>query len=330
MKNDGIIRKMTEELVKAWETGETDILDDLILTDASIEFTMFGRGICIAELKHWMSERARPVSYTRFDIVNYVCLMEQGKAQETYSLIGLFADKAKGNWEQFQFEGIFANTVLLTENGWCFGSIKFELTDANTSIWPKMFNDGITVIPSGGDDSFVANWLVKQHDDRIGWYPDKELPIIVPEVDAPWTVISNRENIGTEEEQIEEVFYRYAYGVDNGLFELYEDVFTDDAVIKYFDDQPWDKRTVTEMLKFEKQGGCRVIHTGFHKDIRIFGDRAVGYVYLRSITAPDYLPITEGMIRKRWIWARYRLEYVKRDGKWRIHRLFFYPGFLAI
>ena len=325
MNHEEIIRKTAERFVAAWETADMDDVEELFLPDAEVEFSIFDAGLTVKKLTEKLAERPRKVAFTSFEIINYVCAVGNKSAQQSFSMMGLLADKKEGKWEQFHFEGAFANTLQLTDKGWKISKMLFNLTDANTAPWGKVFSSGITIEKGFGDDSFVSNWDVRQPDDRIGWYPDKRLPVIVPEIDAPWVAIKDRLNPGTDEQQIEETFFKYSYGVDNGLFELFEDVFTEDAVIKYFDDQPWDKRTVTEMLKFEKQGACRTIHTGYVKDICINGDIATAQVYLRgTFYYPD--KITDEVIRKRWIWSRYHLDYRKENDIWKIHRMFFYPG----
>lgn len=331
MKDDDLIKKITEQLVKAWEKSNAQSLSSIILDDADIKFSVFGGKLTKSELQEHLEERPRPTAIERFDILNYVNLIEKGRAVQTFAMIALLAGEKEGKWSQFQFEGNFCNELVKTEEGWKYKEIYFELTDVNTAYWPKQRTEGINIVPCSGDDSFVSNWDKTNHEDRIGWFSDRELPIIVPELDAPWLRIKKPENKGTDEKQIEETFFRYAYGIDNGLFELYDTVFSEDAVIKYFDAQPYDKRTVTEMLKFEKQGAIRCIHTGYFKDIKVNNDdTAVGHIYLRATFQPEYVKVTKELTQKRWVWSRYKLEFKKVNGEWRIHRLFFYPGFLTV
>lgn len=322
------IKGITEQLIKAWERADCSCINDIVMEDAYIHFTMFGRDIGRERLKEALSGRGRKTSFAKFEMLNYVCLIEKGKAQQSVGLVGAFADCEDGEWKRFGFEGTFANSFIKTKNGWKFSSIKFEFTNEDGIQWPRLYTTGIPQVPGRGDNSFIANWNCSHHDDRIGWHEGTEIPAINAEFDAPWYVIKNRENPGTDEEQIQETYFRYAYGIDFYSFKLYEDVFTEDAVMVYGDTQPYDKRTVIEMLKSERQGSCRCVHMGFFTEIKIHGNTADAKLYLRGCKIPDWYEFNEENLNKRITWARYKLKYKKVDGKWLIHRMNFYPGFM--
>jgi len=322
------IKNIADKLVKAWERAEVSCIDHIVLENAFIHFTMFGRDIGRQALKEAFAARTRKTSFVKFEIVNYVCLIEKGKAQQSFGLIGAFADQEEGEWKRFGFEGIFVNSLTETENGWKFSSVKFEYSNEDSIQWPRLYSTGIDQIPGRGDISFVANWKNPHHDDRIGWHEGTEIPVVNAEYDAPWYVIQNRENPGTDEEQIRETYFRYAFGIDFYSFQLYEDVFTEDAVMIYGDEQPYDKRSVVDMLKSERQGSCRCVHWAIFKNIDIHGDTADAKMYLRGCVIPDHYQIDEKSLNKRIGWARYKLNYKKIDGKWLIHRMIFYPGFV--
>ncbi len=326
------IRSLLERLVQAWESGDVSSLKEMILPNAWIDFSMFERGISVKGLEKEFSVRARKTDFIRFELYNYVGMTEKKKGQQAASLIGIFADPNDGQWTRYAFEGSFANSLCKTEAGWKFSAIRFELQDESSTPWARIYSDGIHAIPGSkchpalGDRSFIANWRYPDHDIRIGWFPDRRLPPINAELDAPWNAISNRDDPGTDEEQIQEVFFRYAYGVDYGCFNFYKDVFTEDAMMIYSDEQPYELRSVIDMLKLERQGSCRCLHTGYFTQITINGDKAVAHLRLRMIQMGEPEEITEELIKKYLMWSRYRLEYHKVDGQWRIHRLNFYPG----
>lgn len=325
---DQRIRENMGILVKAWETGKTELLDQIIAEAAWIDFTMYGRNIGREKLKKFFEDRSEKISYISFELLNYVCAIEKNLAVVSSAMIGIFADKKEEKWSRFGFEGNFANRLIKTEDGWKFSSIKFELTDEDSTRWAWLFTGGIPEEKGRGDLSFVPAWICTKHDDRVGWFPGRRIPVINAEFDAPWLAIKNRENQGTDEEQIQETFFRYAYGIDNNCFKLYDDVFTEDAVIMYSDDRPYDKRSVTEMLKAERLGSCRCTHTGFFTDVKVDGDTAKATLYLRGPLIPDEYELTDEMMNTRLVWARYHLNYVKQNGKWLIQRLNFYMGFL--
>ena len=326
MKYENEIRILGQELVDAWAQADAGRLRDKILPDAAVDFDIFPQGMGRDELLEKLSERPRKTGYVRFEPLNNIVVLGKEKARQSMAMIGIYADPNGGTWSKYTFEGTFALEYVRIEGEWKFSSLKFMLTDENVIVWPRLLSDGISQSRGSGDPSFVSNWVRPNHEDRIGWFPDRRLPAINPVYDSPWYGMEDRIAPAQEEELIEEAFYRYAFGIDFNNFRLYEDVFTDDCRVIYGDTQPYTKRGVIEFLKAERQGSPRCTHTGFFSDVRIDGDKAIGHLYLR---APAFHPedsIAPEGLDKRHSWARYVLRYRKENGIWKIHQLNFYMG----
>lgn len=328
IKDDVYVKELTAQLVKAWESADVSDIDDMILPDAYIDFTIFGRDIGREKLKELLGERPRKTEFARFQLFNNVCLVEKGRAQQSVAMVGVYADPNEGEWTRFGFEGTFANSFVKTKEGWKFSAIKFQLTNEDSTLWCRLLTSGIAQVKGPGDLSFVSHWPYPKHDDRVGWHPGTRVPAINPEFDAPWYVIKNRENPGTEEEQIQEVYWKYAYGIDFDCFRLYDEVFTEDACIIYGDDRPYTKRSVQEFLKAERQGSCRCVHVGFFTEVNVDGNTAEGKLYLHGPMLQAEGKLTEELVKKRFVWARYNLSFAKENGQWKIRRMKFYLGSL--
>ena len=323
------IRNLLEWLVKSWEKADLDGLEERVIPDAWIDFSMFDRGISVAQLKQALSTRARKTEFARFEIYNYVGLADLNNAQQIAAVIGVYADPNNGKWTRFGFEGTFANTLQKTKDGWKFSAIRFELGDETSKGWARLHSTGIKRISAStetsADISYVSNWKYPYHDDRIGWYPDSRIPPITAEMDAPWNAIQNCQP-RPDEEQIQEAFFRYAFGIDFNCFKLYDGVFTEDAMIVYADEQCRTVRQVIDLLKPERQGSSRCLHTGFFTKIIVAGDTAEAYLYLRGVQAAPDGEITKDYLQSYRTWSRYKLFYKRCDGNWKIHKLYFYPG----
>ena len=328
IREDLVVKGLTARLVKAWESADVSGIDEMVLPDAYIDFTVFGRNIGREKLKEMLGTRPRKTGFVRFQIFNDVCLTAGGKAQESAAMVGVYADPNDGKWSRFGFEGTFANSFVKTEDGWKFSSIKFQLTNEDSIKWCRLLTSGIAQEEGPGDLSFVSHWPYPHHDDRIGWYQNSRTPAINPEFDAPWYVIPEREDACTEEELVQEAFFKYAYGIDFDCFRIYNDTFTEDARIIYGDTRPYTKRGVLEFLKAERQGSCRCVHVGFFTNVKVDGDTAEGKLYLHGPTLQVKGELNEELIRKRFTWARYRLNFRKEDGIWKISQLNFYQGVL--
>lgn len=326
-KESETLRTMTEQLLKAWETGETEILDTLILPDAYIDFSMFDAGISREDLKRQLAYRPKPVDFSRIDPFNYVCLFEKGKAQISVETVGEFASDTEGDYQRLGFSGLLIASAVKKENTWFFCTLRYDLQTDDWIEWPRLLSSGIAQEAGEGDRAFISHWM--RHDDRVGWFNDTRLPSIVAEYDAPWYVIKNPEYKGSDEEQIEEAMYRYFFGIDQNVFDLYRDAFSDDALIMYDEDRRFTKRGVIEDLKYERQGSPRCVHTGKFTSIQVNGNHAKATLYVRGPKFPQEFGRSAETQRQRLGWARYRLKFVREDGKWKISRLVYYPGWFV-
>ncbi len=324
------IMDITKRFVKCWEQANVSGLDELILKDVYIDFTIFGRGIDQDQLKAKMCTRAENVEYSHFMLMNPIVEADEEHAQETVSMLGTFAGRQNGKYSFYRFEGMFANSLVRENGKWKLSAIRFELTDENSTAWPVLSDDGIPQNPGIGNPKLAADWLSPKHDDRIGWFEGTRTPAVIAEFDAPCYAVPNSTLKKTDEEQMEETFYRYGLGIDFDCFRLYEDVFTKEARIVYGDTRPYDKRGDTMFLKAERAGSCRCIHTGVFDSIEIDGDRATARLHLYGTYVPMGMEINPETVRDAWAWSRYRLEYKKEDGIWKIDQLNFYSGFVKM
>ena len=321
-------RAAADALVAGWQDGDPTRWEGLFAQDVLLDFSIFREGITPGELAEKIASAKGSRDYSRFEVFNYVCRIAGEHAVQSFSMLGTYAKQVGEKVLNFRFEGVFSNKLQLDDGVWRFAEVKFQLTDENSIFWPRLYSDGIPLEPGVGDASLAPEWDVL-YEDRIGVFADKRLPSIVAEYDAPWYAVPQDEVVLSDEEQLAEVYYRYAYGIDFDCFPLYDEVFTPDATIIYGDDRPYDPRGAMDMLKFERQGSCRCVHTGYIDDVRIDGDYATASFYLRATYLPPSYEVTMESIQREVIWARYKLAYKRMDGGWRISQLNFYPGFIV-
>lgn len=325
------IRKALDDFVGGWQTGDAETITAVLALDPVLDFSILPEGLTRQEFVRQLIKRPVVTSYVKFRLLNYVAGICKGRARQSAAMTGTFAGQQDGRWTFFRFEGTFANELVRTEQGWNFTALRFEMTDENGTVWPRLNPDGIPQKDGIGTYAYVSHWALQRHDDRIGWYEDKRIPSVIAEYDSPWAFADQRENPGSDRDQIRETFFKYAYGIDFDYFNLYKEVFTKDALIIYGDDRPYDLRGDIDMLKAERQGSCRCVHTGFFSSIDVYDkNQAEADLYLMGTYVPQGFIPTEESVREDWAWARYHLIYRKEDGFWKIHRLNFYPGFLKL
>lgn len=319
------IRRTYDRFVKAWEMNQTEVFEQCLTADAFTYFSIFGEGNLGREaLKKRLAERTHTVTFARFDTVNYACLMEGEKAQQSAYLNGFFSDDTDGKYEHYAFCGAFCNRWEKRPEGWRITEMRFDLNVDDANVLGRGADGGFVLTPGTGNLDFVKNWLPIT--DRVGWFRGVRLPAICGEYDAPWYVIKNRDNLGTDEEQIEELFYQYCFAVDYGCFQMFDEIFDDDAVFCQYMGYH-DKRHITGTLKLNRSGSRRCQHMGTVGSIQVHGDTADVVMYGKG-PASLYYPyqLTKENETQEFVGNRWVFKAIKRDGKWRFTKWYGIPG----
>lgn len=315
------IKNTFEKFVKAWESQHEEGFDDCMIMDSYTEFSMFGALYSRELLKVRLHEMTRKPTYSRFEIEGYCCLIEGDRAQQCASMLGLFTDDSQEVYTHLGFTGMFANTWEKRPEGWRMVSVKFDWMTDDSNVGSRDASGAYVRNAGDGSLSFVENWRpIKDYTGLPG------LPAICAETDAPWYAIKNRENIGTDEEQIAELFARYSFAIDNSCQALLPDLFTDDCVISMAQLGEMSAFTFIKTNKENHKTSIRSHHTGHIVKLDIKGDKAKGIIHRK---APDELypyQLTKETEKANIVAARYEMTFRKEDGQWRISRMCYMPG----
>lgn len=321
--DEKMIECLFQRFVQSWQSGKTNNLDEIVTTDCDIDFSIFDKGIRVEQFKKELAYRGLEPTYTRFEIYNYVCAIGENKAAQAGVVQGVFVDEKSEKKSNFTFNGFMVNSLIKTEEGWKFDALRFNLGSTSDNH-ARLYTSGVGVSYYESNTDFVKNWHMI--DFVVGWHKNGRILSVVPEIDAPWYAIKNRKNKGTDEQQIKELLYRYCFALDYDCLELYEGVFSEDVKAKYEGYRLFDKRSVTEMLRFERQGMIGMGHIIYVDSIIFDGDIANVRAY-RSGYLPSAKIFGEGKY-KNYVNARYEFQVRKENKEWRILRLNYLPGSL--
>lgn len=315
------IREVVEKFLNAWADGQVEKLDECVLADAVATFSIFGEMKLSREtLKANLKVRTHKVTYSKIDILNYVCRMSGDFTQLAFDVNGIFSADTDGVYSHYGFNGAFVVSMVKKEAGWRMKDIKFDLRVDDAEILGRDANGAFCLTPGTGDLSFVSNWLKIQHEP--GWYEGCRLPAISAEYDAPWYVVPEPDNQGTDEEQIEELFYRYCFAIDHDCFQLFDDIFSEDLTVTMLPFGYLNKRALTDILKVNRSGSRRCLHMGKPGKIEVKGDKA-DIIMLHKVPADLIAPyqLTKENEQEDFVTSRWHLHAVKEDGKWRYTKL---------
>lgn len=315
------IRLQLDAFVKAWESGEEFVIDQCVVEEPYIYFSMFGKCYIKNTLNSWLKKRELNPGYIKLKIENHTCLIKGNRAEQYATLLGVFADTDSEGISYLSFGGTFVNTLVKKNEVWKFETMRFELQSDNGVLEETLLEEGIISIVEGpGNREFIKNW--KLVNDRVGYYMDpleeQGEHVILGELDAPWYKVENRDNLLTNEEQIKDLFAKYCFSYDFSLFVLMKDIFSEDAVIKLPDQESFHRQDALAYLKLVRQGSPRSMTTGYFLSLEIEGEKAECRV-VREL--PEALRLTSD---RNDFWdsdfscGTYFFKVEKKEGDWKI------------
>lgn len=310
------IKQAFTNVVKAWESGRTNELDRWILADVYAKFSIFGEGFLSREtLKRNLETFTKKPEYIRMEVLNFVCLINGNYARQSAGISGIFTNE--DGTERYWFTGMAAAVYEKKQSGWKISELRFELLNDSTVKLTRGSEGRLTLVP-GKENEFVKNW--KPINDRIGWFYGCPLPVVSGEYDAPWLAIRDRENPGTDEEQVQELFYRYCFGLDMDAFYLWNDLFLPDGIVNFKMFGPMDRRKAAAVMKLMRQEVARrTHHMGYFTKLQIVGNQAETEI-CRVISGEHYAQSLSSEVRAAATVPFY-MNAEKLDGQWYIKEI---------
>lgn len=314
------IKKKFGLFVQTWKTRKTDILSTIFDKDVKCFLSIVKAYPCGSQhslfgITNFVKDIPQSdVFHSR--ICNYACRIEKNEAQQVAHVVCIAAKFEKGSSEPkiFEFTAMFANHWVKTEKGWFVEETRMDL------------------MKTGGNwEIFEEVWYFDKPEAK--WYPGVHFPCIQGELDSPWYKIKNSEECElTDQEQIMEVFAKYAYAIDHNVFSHMESVITEDVTSIM---PPWGdmtKRKWIEALKFHRQCDRYWTHPGKLYKLSVENNEASAVIYRMSghnqRTHPYHY--TKDNVDIEHACARYVFNFRKEDGEWKICRCRYYLGFVEL
>lgn len=271
------IRLQLETFVKAWEKENVFSLDQCVVDEPYLYFSMFGKCYEKTTLENWLKISGADVKRKLMKINNHSCLVKGDRAEQYAVLLGTFISNEGNDLQYLSFGGTFVNT-LVKENGiWKFETMRFEMQSDNGVLDETLSDEGFICIEEGtGNRELIKGW--KLVNDRVGYYMDtieeQGEHVILAEFDAPWAKVKEQDNQLNDEEQVRELFAKYSFSYDFSFFVLMRDIFTRDAVIKLNGREEMGCQDALAYMKLVRQGSPRSLTTGHVVSLECSGSEA--------------------------------------------------------
>ena len=319
------IKNNFEAYIKAWETRKVDLLDQVMIENPFVSYSIFDPIYSREILKERLKVLGKNPTYSRFLIKAYTCLIEGERAQQSAGLIGYYGDDSGKEYSHYAFTGYLVNSWQKFEEGWKIIDAKFDLvTDDGTMGMRNEAGDFIRV-KGEGDLDFVPGWNRICDDKSV--FDGCHLPCICGDMDAPWLVIKNPDNtFRSDEEEIQALMNRYTFMIDTDTYALLPDLFTPDCSVSMSQLGEMTYPTAVRMLKQMSGVAIRCHHMAEIVKLDVDGDYAKAIAYRRAADEMYPYKYTKETENVDFVAARYTLMFRRDHGKWRISHMAYYPG----
>ncbi len=313
-KDYDAVHNLMLQFTKDWNSRNINSLCDYIRDDVKFYVSTYkaypdGGRHGLNGVQNFVNELPE-TSYLRMDLYNFLAGGEGNESCATGIICGTAASKEE--WKTCQFVFQIAASFRKYSDSWYFTEIRMDLSDC-----------------SGNFEELVDTWYMGEP--KAYWYEGVHLPTISGELDGIKKFPSS-ENELTDEEQIQAVFARYAFGIDSVAFDYVKEVTSDELLINMEPFGTMDKRAALQTLKLHRCKDKFWTHPGLFKAIDIKDDTANVSVYRmaghRQRTNP--LILTQENIDKLHACARYEIKMRKENGFWKLTRMDYYLGILTV
>lgn len=311
------IRQNFDRFLEMWKNGAPDGLEKIVAADAKCNLSTVkdytdGSQHSVYGVRNFILDTPKTDVF-HIEVCNYVCRIADGKAQQSAVAV-CRASRIEGEEvRSFEMSAFFVNSWEKKEDGWKITVMRMDIVDSRGDI-----------------PEFESAWYFEEPKAR--WFPGVHLPVIEGEMDSPWRVIPEAEEVLTEEEKVIETFSRYAYGIDTLAFEHVDATMSENIVVNM---APWgtmDKRGFLTTLKYHRQPSRYWTHSARPESVEIDGDRCKVRLFRMAGHRQRSHEVTIGLanIDREYACARYEVEMAREDGSWRITKLYYYLGIIDL
>ena len=307
------IKNKFESFVRKFRSRDISDLDDYVVKNVRVNLStsenLTGEENGFEGIARFIN--TYPITdHLNLPIYNYVCRIKGSEAQQLGYVVCSALDEVPGSdeYKHYLYCHIIVNHWTKREDGWKMDSIKMD------------FYEGIGELR----EKFEKTWHIE--DGACTGVVHGEHPlVIVGEIDSPYNVFPDAEDVLTEEEKIKEAVTEYNFGIDVAAFDHVVRAFADDLSC-YGSGMTMfllsGKHERISMLKMHRQPNRIWTHGYKFMNIDIDGDRAK--VYAARIIGhrqPECEYVwKKGGENKEHLRADLNLDMIKRNGRWQIQR----------
>lgn len=298
------------KLTEAMRSGCYDCLEEICTADCEADFSTVGHLSGLKELRQRLDWPGPETQVSRAGIWNFVARSDGDKGQQSAYVQYIRAVDDGEELYPFLFGGEFSNSFVREDGVWKMNHIRFDLCYAE------------------GNTLFVRkHWYLMDEAKYCG-----HEPMINAELDSPWLVIPKDCEPQTDEEEIFELMYRYAFAFDHGDFRFLQSFVTEDFLIngsahrKDYWSMPLESgdflghRSVSDFLRDKYHKEAKMMHACRMKGIEIDGDTAVACMPRGEEHRLKNRWLTRDNVHAVFSTALHFIYAKKTDGQWKMYK----------
>lgn len=312
MENYELLYSKVKDFLKSWESKDVDKLNEIFKSDlicylSTVVEYIDGSQHSRSGIKNFILDTPNS-DYFHISMYNFVCRYNSSKAQTSFITVGRAINRINEHICSFEFTAEFVISWENVNDEWLGYEMRMQVTDYH------------------GDLEIFKSWYFE--DQKAKWYPGIHLPVIQGELDNPWFVIQNSERIMSDQEQIEEQLYRFAFGEDMLAFNQVEATLSDDFLAEM---APWgimDKRLFMTAVKHHRTRTLTWAHPLKIKSIELNDNVAdvVAYRITGHRQRTRETILDESNYNHEFSCAHYRLRLKKINNIWKLFEFHYYLG----
>lgn len=305
------IELVLEQFIRAVERQDIEAVSALLTEKACLYSSNLGNTEGKSEISRRFRWKGPQLSYVRIRGFANHTRYHNGVAQQSVILAGLLDDTA-AEYKPLRVYSRFCITYQKEKDDWKISVIR------NVLDW--IF----------GELGYVKDWWDLPNDEN---YMGCSSSPIIGELDAPWIVIPQNDAVLSVKEEIQNVYYRYAFCLECGDYISMKEILCEDVV---FDDYAIDEKGTITHLRFN---GIRELYQNFKSLRHHFStfehagilqkieQKDETHAEVEMFNGPNFPFIAERRENRDCLTPmyRYRNTLVYQDGKWKISHFLHEP-----
>jgi hypothetical protein len=298
-------------MIEAIRTDDVDAVAALCAPECIAHVSTVGTLIGPAAIAEGLCWPGPATAVSKATIWNFVARSDEARAVQTADVQWIRATDDGRRIHPFLWGLQWFAEMAPSDDGWRFTTIRADLAY------------------EAGNSGFVRGaWTLMDYDEFAG-----HAPAISPVLDNPWRLVPVDAEPQTDEEQVFELMFKYAYAFDNGDFDFLHSFVTADffinggSVEKPYPRGPLDAgdlvglREVSDFLRSKFHKEAKMMHACRMGAIELDGDVAVAWMPRGEEHRLRGLALTAENVDSAFTTAVHKLV-ARRDatGAWRLAR----------